>query len=170
VIGRIQTSVDEEGIFSRAEREAKRAGLSARAQRLAAEQAVMKAQANAAQAAQSQVAQAGRLLRPGGALLLESDSDDEDLFMQWLQLVCPAFGREQPAAAQLLRSDDGAPCVWLLRKREARAVEAAGEDTAGRGDHRHHQQQQQEEEEDDEEEEAEDEEEEEAIDIEILEY
>jgi hypothetical protein len=41
-------------------------------------------------------------------------------------------------------------------------MEAAGEDTAGRGDHRHHQQQQQEEEDD--------EEEEEAIDIEILEY
>jgi hypothetical protein len=127
MIGRIQTSVDEEGIFSRAEREGKRAGLTARAQRLAAEEAVIKAQSNAAQAAQSQVAQAGKLLRPGGALLLESDSDDEDLFMQWLQLVCPAFGREQPAAAQLLRSDDGAPCVWLLRKREASVVESASD-------------------------------------------
>ena len=133
MIGKIQTSVDEEGIASRAEVQAKRAGLSAREQRLTAEEAVSKAQSNAAQAALSQVAQAGKLLRPGGALLLESDSDDEDMFMQWLQLVCPAFGREQPAAGQLLRSDDGGPCVWLLRKRDASGVEAA-EDAAKRAD------------------------------------
>ena len=103
--------------------------------RLAAEEAVLKAQSNAAQAARSQAAQAGKLLRPGGALLLESDSDDEDIFMQWLQLACPAFGSKQPAAAQLLRSGGGGACVWLLRKREkAAVVEAVDEGAAAARD------------------------------------
>ena len=149
MLGKIQTSVDEAGIFSRAEVRAKRAGLGAREQRLAAEEAVLKAQSNAAQAARSQVAQAGKLLRPGDVLLLESDSDDEDMFMQWLQLACPAFGSEQPAAAQLLRSGVGGACVWLLRKRDAAVVEAVDEGAAAQD--------------------ADDDDEEE-IDVEILEY
>ena len=112
---------------------------------------MLKAQSNAAQAARSQAAQAGKLLRPGGALLLESDSDDEDIFMQWLQLACPAFGSEQPAAAQLLRSGGGGACVWLLRKRDAAVVEAVDEGAAARDD-------------------DDDDEVEEEIDVEILEY
>ena len=146
MVGRIQTSLDEEGTSSRAQTRAMRAGLGAREQRLAAKEAVDKARANATESALAQATQAGELLRPGGALLLESDSDDEDIFMQWLQMVCPAFGRRQPAAAQLLRSEDGAgPCVWLLRKRGAGAAEGSNA-------------------------EQQEEEEEEEVDVEIMEY
>ena len=156
MVGRIQTSLDEDGTSSRAQARAMRAGLGAREQRLAAKEAVDKARANATESALAQATQAGELLRPGGALLLESDSDDEDIFMQWLQMVCPAFGRRQPAAAQLLRSEDGAgPCVWLLRKRAAGVAEGSDAEEEERGD-RH-----QEEEEDEEEEE---------VDVEIMEY
>ena len=148
MVGRIQTSLDEEGTSSRAQTRAMRAGLGAREQRLAAKAAVDKARANATESALAQATQAGELLRPGGALLLESDSDDEDIFMQWLQMVCPAFGRRQPAAAQLLRSEDGAgPCVWLLRKRGAGAAEGSNA-----------------------EQEQEEGEEEEEVDVEIMEY
>jgi hypothetical protein len=79
----------EVGIAARARARGARAGWGARRQRLAAEAAVAGAQANAEKAALAQSSQAGQQLRCGGALLLESDNDDEEIFMRWLQMVSP---------------------------------------------------------------------------------
>ena len=89
-------------------------GYDRRTQRRSAEIAVDAARANAMRAMVTQAGQAGKLLRPGGAMVLECDSDSDETFTQWLGMVAPAFG--PIAVAQLHRSSDGSPCVWLLQK------------------------------------------------------
>lgn len=125
--GRIRTGLDEEGTYARAKVQAKRAGSDGRQAARAAEQAVGRARENATRAAVSLVTQAGRVLRPGGALLVEADSDDDDVFMQWLQLVSPAFGGA--SVAQMHKSDGDGPPIWLLEK----ARRGAGEGETGEG-------------------------------------